>query len=234
MTLFGNTRVYPGTPAVPVTNDGSISGIAAPTSTGTGSNSNDSWDLDDMMRTNPKMANLLGKHKKSADNNVLSFYGPLTIFDDQSSFDSVFPKPVEMYKIPTTITNKVCIFERDRDDEDLEAMQEKILFHVFLDEYKLQYVGEDTPELRQEILTSTTSTLVGIKSRFVNSRTKETVTLSPDDVYKRMTEYIVLLPDNAQSWMLSLSDTFFHALTQEMQADMLQHKFVMPLTSISL
>ena len=34
--------------------------------------------------------------------------------------------------------------------------------------------------------------------------------------------------------MLSLSDTFCHALTQEMQADMLQHKFVMPLTSRGL
>ena len=49
-----------------------------------------------------------------------------------------------------------------------------------------------------------------------------------------MTEFIVLLPDNAQSWMLSLGDTFFHALTSEIQSDMLQNKFVMPLASRGL
>ena len=34
--------------------------------------------------------------------------------------------------------------------------------------------------------------------------------------------------------MLSLGDTFFHALTPEMQSDLLQNKFVMPLASRGL
>ena len=108
------------------------------------------------------------------------------------------------------------------------------MFKTFLHEYKLQYVGEDTPELRREILTSTTILLTGIKAQFVDSHTYETVTLSPEDVYKKMTEYIVLLLDGAQSWMLSLGDTFFHALTPEIQSDMLQHQFFMPLVSQGL
>ena len=42
------------------------------------------------------------------------------------------------------------------------------------------------------------------------------------------------MPYNAQSWMLSLGDTSFHALTSEMQSDMLQHKFEIPLASRGL
>ena len=49
-----------------------------------------------------------------------------------------------------------------------------------------------------------------------------------------MTEYIVILPDDAQSWMILLSDTFFHALTPKMQSDMMQHDFKMSLASRGL
>ena len=165
---------------------------------------------------------------------MLSYHGPLTMFDDQGCFDAIFSEPVEMYKFSAQSSNAVSIFEHDRHNEDFEKIYEEILFNIFLDEYRLQYIGEDTPELRQEILTSTTTALAGIKVQFVNSHTNETITLSPEDVYKKMTEYIVFLPDNAQSWMLSLGDTFFHALTVEMQSDMLQNKFVMPLASRGL
>ena len=187
--LFGSARLHRGTPPAPIT----------PAGAGSGSNSNDSWDLDELMKTNPKMAKLMSTHKKSTQASVLSYHGPLTMFDNQGCFDATFPAPVEMYKISSQSSNAVSIFEHDRDNEDLEKVYEEILFNIFLDEYKLQYVGEDTPELRQEILTSTTTALAGIKAQFVNSHTNETVTLSPEDVYKKMTEYIVLLPDNAQS-----------------------------------
>ena len=47
--------------------------------------------------------------------------------------------------------NITSIFEQDRDNEDLKEVSEEVLFKVFIHEYKLQYIGEDTPGLRQEI-----------------------------------------------------------------------------------
>ena len=51
---------------------------------------------------------------------------------------------MEMYKMSTQSGNTVSILERDRDNEDLKKVSEEVLFKVFLHEYKLQYVGEDT------------------------------------------------------------------------------------------
>ena len=46
-----------------------------------------------------------------------------------------------------------------------------------------------------------------------------------------MVDYIVLLPDDADSWMLSLAETYFRALKPDMQTDMIQHQFQMPKSS---
>lgn len=61
-------------------------------------------------------------------------------------------------------SSALSIFERDSDNDDLKKVYDEILFGVFLREYKLQYVGEDTPALRREILTATTTALAGIKA----------------------------------------------------------------------
>ena len=79
---------------------------------------------------------------------------------------------MDIYKTSSHSSNVVSIFERDRDNEDFVKACDEILFQVFLHKYKLQYVGEDTPELRREILTVTTTAIAGIKASFVNTRTK--------------------------------------------------------------
>ena len=43
-----------------------------------------------------------------------------------------------------------------------------------------------------------------------------------------MTDYIVLLPDKADTWLFSVGEIYFRALTPTMQTDMNQHNFVMP------
>ena len=111
---------------------------------------------------------------------------------------------------------------------DFNDTVDRIRLEVFLYEYKRQYVGVDTPELRQFILRATTENITSIKAQFKHSRTGSVVTISPDDVFKKMVEYIVLLPEDADKWMFSLAETFFRSLKQDMQTDMLQHKFVMP------
>lgn len=99
---------------------------------------------------------------------------------------------------------------------------------MFVDEFRQQYVGEDTPELRAFVLSSTTKSITSIKAQFLHSVTKIRITISPDDVFKQMPDYIVLLPDNARIWMFSLGETFVCALTPEMQTDITLNNFVMP------
>ena len=48
-----------------------------------------------------------------------------------------------------------------------------------------------------------------------------------------MTDYMVLLPDNASTWMFSLAETYYRALTLAMQTDMSQNNFSMPASARS-
>jgi len=75
---------------------------------------------------------------------------------------------------------------------------DRIWLEVFLHEYKKKYVGVDTPELHRLILRETTDAITSIKARFIHSRTRATVTISLDDIFKKMTDYIVLLPENVR------------------------------------
>ena len=97
-----------------------------------------------------------------------------------------------------------AIFERDVENELVKEVMEKILFEVFVHEFKQQYVGEDTQELRSFILTSTTKAITSIRASFIHTRTGRKITISPDDIFKEMSEYVVLLPDDATDWIFSL------------------------------
>lgn len=95
-------------------------------------------------------------------------------------------------------------------------------------EFKKHYVGEDLAELCRFIFSSTTTALTSIRASFVHSRTKNSITISPDEIFKQMTDYIVLLLDDASTWMFSLAETYYRALTSAMQTDMSQNYFSMP------
>ena len=134
---------------------------------------------------------------------------------------------MEFYRA-TSNKNGGVVFERDMNNEVIEEMIEKILFELFLYEVKQQYVGKDTPALRSFILAYTTRAITSIKTSFIHSNTKARITISPDDIFKQMTDYIVLLPDATDTWLFSLGEAYFRALTPAMQADMNQNDFVMP------
>ena len=84
-------------------------------------------------------------------------------------------------------------------NEVVEVMIQKILFEVFLYELKQQYAGKDTPVLRSFILAHTTRAITSINASFIHSITKARITISHDDIFKQMTDYIVLLPDAADT-----------------------------------
>ena len=95
-----------------------------------------------------------------------------------------------------------------REDKDLVDVIEKIKFEIFAHAYRKYYVGNDSPELRIFISTSTASVITSIRAWCVHLVTKRRINLSPDDVFKKMTNYVILLPDEAGSLMLSLAETF--------------------------
>ena len=180
-----------------------------------------------MLKNNPKMAAMMMGHNQSNKASIYTYRGSLSLFDDQDYFNATFRDPMEFYR---AISNKNggVVFKRDVNNEVVEEMIEKILFRVCMYESKHQYVGKDTPALRSFILAHITRAITSIKTSFIHSNTKARITISPDDIFKQMTDYIVLLPDAADTWLFSLGEAYFRALTPAMQVDMNQNIFVMP------
>ena len=66
------------------------------------------------------------------------------------------------------------------------------------------------------VLASITSSIASIKVQFTHSVTGQKITLSPDDIFKKITDFVVLLPEDITNWILSLAKGFFQALSPEM------------------
>ena len=116
------------------------------------------------------------------------------MFDDQDCFIKTFRDPMEFYKLSSNKNDRTK-FERDVNNEVVKEIIEKILFEVFLYELKQQYVWKNTPALRSFILTRTTRAITSIKASFIHSITRARIIISPNDIFKQMTDYIVLLAD---------------------------------------
>ena len=100
-----------------------------------GEDSNDSWDLDEMMKINPKMAAMMQGHKKSGTSLVYLYHDQSAMLDNQPGFDATFPNPMDFYKLVPS-RNGGAIFERDVENELVKEMMEKILFEVFVHDFK--------------------------------------------------------------------------------------------------
>ena len=99
---------------------------------------------------------------------------------------------------------------------------------MLVHEYRQQYVREDTPEFRNFILLFTTKAIAGIHASFIHTHTKARITILPNDLFKQMTEHAVLLPDEADTCILSLAEACYRVLTPAMQSNMTRHDFKMP------
>ena len=136
------------------------------------------------------------EHMKSNTSSVYLYHGPLTLFDDQECFNTTFRNPMEFYNASIN-TNGGTMVEGDTTNIIVAEMLEKILFKVFLYDFKQQYVGKDTPTLRSFILAHTTRAIINVNASFIHLVTRIKITISPDDIFKQMTDYVVLLPNDA-------------------------------------
>ena len=50
----------------------------------------------------------------------------------------------------------------------------------------------------------TTRIITSSKASFIHYITRDKIIISLDDIFKQMTDYIVLLPDAADTWLFSL------------------------------
>ena len=130
-----------------------------------------------MLKNNPKMAAMMMGYNQSNKALVYSYHGYLSLFDDQDYFNATFRDPMEFYRA-TSNKNDGVVFERDVNNEVVEEMIEKILFEVFLYEFKQQYVGKDTPALRSFILAYTTRAITSIKASFIHSITRARINIT--------------------------------------------------------
>ena len=145
----------------------------------------------------------------------------------------MFKNPTWFYKIATNYGQGGTTFKRDTDNARIDETTEKIVYESFVQEYRQHYFREDTPELCRFILASTTKAITSICASLIHTHTKTRITISPDGMFKQLTDYNVLFPDEANIWLFSLAEPYSRALTPAMEMDMTQNGFKMPVHSKS-
>lgn len=78
-------------------------------------------------------------------------------------------------------------------------MKEGEKFEAFVHEYWNHYLGHGSPELRTFILTAITSAITSNKAQFIHSATKQNITLFSYEIFKKVADYVIILPDDATS-----------------------------------
>ena len=101
--------------------------------------------------------------------------------------------------------------------EDSGFLRSKLLglcnlfhLHLFCDIVQLQYVETTTYDSNQ-MMSDISLTLSNLKLEYrFNSNL---ITLTPDDLYRRYIEYLLLLPSHTMTWYFSLVTLFYYALS---------------------
>ena len=88
-----------------------------------------------------------------------------------------------------------------------------VRLHIFCDSVPLKYVGTEDYDW-QKILVDISLALSKLKMTYI-SRNK-IISLTPDDLFSRFTEYLPLLSPNAMTWSFCLVTLFFHAMPSEL------------------
>ena len=86
--------------------------------------------------------------------------------------------------------------------------------NIFCDSVQLQYIGTDTYS-SQKMLADISLDLSSLK--MISNHTGKVVVLTPDEIYSRYIEFLLLLAPNAMTWSSSLVALCFHALPSDLQ-----------------
>ena len=128
---------------------------------------------------------------------VMTFTGPLKFLDTQSSFDHIFGlSPIMLQIIPRS--------KRQYAAEDTEYLASKFLafcnlycLHIFYNSLQPKYVSNTSYNLKK-MLTDISLALYNLK--MVYNHRGRTISLTPDDLFSRHTDFLPLLSSNALTW----------------------------------
>ena len=124
-----------------------------------------------------------------------------------------------MFELGINNAGQMNIVEYDGLQSKVKAMQQEIYFDSFCDRYQLVYVGAviDVNELENITMEQVQKSFSFIKMRYMDTRSNEMVTTTPETVYKKFHEYIPLLPNDANKWSFCISTMYYQALTTDIK-----------------
>ena len=182
----------------------------------------------------PKTAAIFATRRSSGGRSLRTFNGALDFLEDQNIFDALNIRWNEMFELGINNAGQMNIVEYDGLQSKVKAMQQEIYFDSFCDRYQLAYVGAvvDVNELENITMEQVQKSFSFIKMRYMDTRSNEMVTTTPETVYKKFHEYIPLLPNDTNKWSFCISTMYYHALTTDIKMEMKLQGYVLPQPSL--
>ena len=144
-------------------------------------------------------------HSINPSTRVMMFIGRLNFIDTQSSFDYILElHPSIIHIIPRN--------QRKTATEDNEYLPSKVLpfcnlccLHMFCDSVHLKYIGTTSYDSQKKIVNIS---LALSNLKIVYNHRWRTISLTPDDLFSRYTDFLPLLSPNDLTWSFSLVTLF--------------------------
>jgi len=189
---------------------------------GNDSNSNSSFDYAKQFQLAPKAANLILQHKSSANNGlgtVHTYHDSLGVLDEQATFSATIPHWMEMYELSTGANGKPSEKDSTKLQTRLKKVYDTIQFRVFQYEFRRAYVGtEESDDVCEKVATAhCQKQLQRIKMVYRDPNTNSIIETTPDTVFKKMMNFVSLLPTQAQNWGFCLPWLFFQSLPSDLR-----------------
>ena len=190
--------------------------------------------FDKIQKLAPKIAQLFANRLAHGGRSSRSYYGPLDILDIQADFDSAGIRWNEVFHLGVNNGGSSNVVKYDDMQKKVKEMGQEIMFEVFCDRYQNAYVGALLSGKDIEAITveQINKSLSFIKMQYRDNRTNELVTTTPDTVFKKMVDYVPLLPDDATKWSFCLPSMFYNSLTQEVKTEMQIQDYQIPQPSL--
>ena len=167
----------------------------------------------------PKTIQILTNRIAHGGRSTISYYGHLDILDDQTVFDCEGIRWTKMFELG--VSTKQMLFNMMLFRKQIKEMGQEIMFEVFCNKYQKAYVGGklSVKEIESITVEQVAKSFSYIKIQYRDNRTGEVVATTRDIVYKKVTEYIPILPDNANEWTFCLSYVYYTALTVDVKEE---------------
>ena len=182
------------------------------------------------------MAQPLANRRDRGGKYLRTFSGPLNILDSQVDFNNCGIRWNEMFELGVNNDGKSNVVEYEGIRKRIKDMCEEIMFEVFCVKYNDAYIGDiyNLEDIGSFTIEQVHKPLTYIQMQYRDCRTNSIVTTTPDTVQKKMSEYVPILPKDANKWYFCLPTVYYNALTAVVKAEMALQDYVVPKPSALL